>query len=477
MKLPFLPFWSAQNFGQRPAIISPRETISFNRLLRHIQTAVRALEHSGLDMGDRLAVEARPNIQVIGLLWAAMAKGIITVLMNPGLPQQTFDEQLNDLGCRLAYVSSQRILPAGVSKFDWPAKVEASKQENQRLPGTVSGDQPATIIFTSGSSGRPRAVLHAYRNHYFCALGSNRNIPLRPGDRWMLSLPLFHVAGIAILFRAFLAGAAVVLPDSEHRLGENILHFEPTHLSLVATQLGDLLGNAQTDRVLKKSKAMLMGGSAIPEKLLTEAFRRGWPLVLSYGSSEMSSQITATVPGAPFAEWKTSGRLLPFRELQIDRSGQIRVKGKTLFLGYWRGNRIELPLDAHGWFSTGDLGRIDAQGRLIVYGRKDRMFISGGENIYPEEIERALERTGGIKRVVVVPVKHERFGWRPVAFVSRWDQLPPDEEKLKASLRTVLPGFKIPLRILPWPQDAPTGMKIDLQWFRQKAEDCLQTKG
>ncbi len=474
MKLPFLPVQSAENFGEQPAVITPERHFSFNELLGIIQTAATALEKAGLHPGDRLAIEAQSTIEVIALFWAAIAGKISVALMSPRLPDQTFTELLQYLNCSIAYINSERTLHSGVHKLYWPPEARAGEHVNPFLPQSVNEEQPATIIFTSGSTGKPRAVLHAYRNHYYSALGSNQNIPLQPGDRYMLSLPLFHVAGIAILFRTMLAAASLVLPDKNSSLAENIICFKPTHLSLVAAQLSDLLNDPQVPPSLAGVKTILMGGSAMPQSLLQKAFARGWPLVVSYGSTEMSSQITATAPGAPFEDWQTSGRLLPYRELKISGSGEILVRGKTLFPGYLHGDKIQAKLTSDGWFATGDLGLLDAKDRLTVKGRKDRMFISGGENIYPEEIERALEQLPSVSRAVVVAVPHTRFGQRPVAFVQTAEIHDFDEAALKKALRNVLPGFKIPMRIFDWPKDAPSGMKVDLQWFGAKAADLVE---
>ena len=332
-------------------------------------------------------------------------------------------------------------------------------------------NRPATIVFTSGSTGRPKAVLHTFGNHYYSALGSNANIALSAGDRWLLSLPLYHVGGLSINFRCLLAGAAVSLPEPEAALDRSIVEPDITHVSLVATQLRRLLQkkNQRTSGL----KAVLLGGGPVPRDLLEEAIVRGIPVHTSYGLTEMASQVTSTRPGAAPEELRTSGRTLAHRAVSVAESGEILVRGETLFAGYVEGNGVERPLDAEGWFHTGDLGGFDENGNLHVKGRRDNLFISGGENVQPEEIEAALERVEGVERAIVVPVPDREFGERPAAFVQTIGELAPQD--LAEKLGETLPRFKIPVAFYGWPEGADSGgMKPDRGFFRGLASRRYQ---
>jgi O-succinylbenzoic acid--CoA ligase len=315
----------------------------------------------------------------------------------------------------------------------------------------------ATLVFTSGSTGTPKAVLHSWANHLYSAKGSNANLPLHSGDRWLLSLPLYHVGGLAILVRCALAGAAVAVPDQDASLSATLDATGATHASLVATQLRRLL--EAREALPRRVRGLLLGGGPLPEGLLRRGHERSWPLHTSYGSTEMASQITTTPPGAPLSTLRTAGRRLPHRRLRIDADGQILVAGPTLCLGIAEGNALHDPR-THGWLPTGDLGRLDAQGRLHVQGRTDRQFISGGENIQPEELEAALERGDRIARAVVVPVPDPEYGRRPVAFLRTTGG--PLPEEWRDRLRAELPSFKVPDAAYPLPEAATEGrMKVD----------------
>jgi O-succinylbenzoic acid--CoA ligase len=181
----------------------------------------------------------------------------------------------------------------------------------------------------------------------------------------------------------------------------------------------------------------------------------------------MGSQVTTTASGAPPQDLQTAGRRLPHRRIQIADDGQILVGGATLCMGVMEDGRIRDPR-VDGWYPTGDVGRVDAQGRLHVQGRIDRQFVSGGENIQPEEIELALERIEDIERAVVVAVPDEEYGRRPVAFVQSEGELRPDA--WRETLAITLPGFKLPDAIYRLPSAAVEGnMKVDYDLLRQRA--------
>jgi O-succinylbenzoic acid--CoA ligase len=174
----------------------------------------------------------------------------------------------------------------------------------------------------------------------------------------------------------------------------------------------------------------------------------------------MTSQVTTTPPAADLETLRTSGSCLPHRELRISEDGEILVRGGTLFAGYVERDHLRQPFDAEGWYHTGDLGTLDERGNLIVSGRRDNLFISGGENIQPEEIEWHLGQLPGVEQVVVVPVPDAEFGNRPAAFIRSSNA--GSEADYRAALEAVLPRFKVPCAFLPL-DDGANGerLKID----------------
>jgi o-succinylbenzoate---CoA ligase len=423
-----------------------------------------ALRLGELEPGSRVALHLPKDERYVALVLALIRAGHVACPVSDRPPPRGVAQLLGRAACSALISEDEELLQtAGAALHGLSPKALLREGEQRAELADIPQDRPATIIFTSGSTGVPKAALHTFGNHYHSALGSNANIALRPGDRWLHSLPLYHVGGLSILFRCLLAGATVALPHPGTSPGESIAGLDATHVSLVSTQLSRLLRESAD---LGGLEAVLLGGGPVQPSLVDEALARGLPLHTSYGLTEMASQVTTTPPGASLKELRTSGRALPRREVSISERGEILVRGETLFEGYVEGEESDRPLDADGWFHTGDLGELDEDGYLRVGGRMDNLFISGGENVQPEEVEEALRRLEGIVEAVVVPVPDEEFGTRPVAFVRAAGR---ELEELARELEPLLPRFKIPITFHPWPEEARRGMKVDRAALLERA--------
>ncbi len=430
---------AAKSFGSSTAIIASKKIITYKQFDHLVTVMVKGLNRIPIKRGMRVGIISPSNAEVIILLFALWRKGAVTAIMNPQTPASALKSQLQSIGADIC--------------FQYPFQIGQKGSRNSRLPSNpakISVDQEATILFTSGSSGNPKVVLHTYGNHYYNALGSNENISLKPGDRWLLSLPLYHVSGLSILFRCLLSGAAVVISKNENF--DNV-----THISLVTTQLYRLLQNKKNDSNLRKLKSILVGGGPIPNEYIQQSLKRGWKVFITYGLTEAASQVATSTPEDHHRKSINSAKILKFRKVKISQNGEIFIKGKVLFKGYLHQNKMEQPLAREGWFATGDLGEWMAPNRLRIIGRKDNMFISGGENIYPEEIECHLSEYAGIEEAIVVSRPDKEFGRRPVAFI-RSDATIHSKE-LSHDLQKSLPKFKIPDAFYRWPNQSATTIK------------------
>jgi len=426
--------------------------------------SVAALRLGELEPGSRVALHLPKDERYVALVLALIRAGHVACPTSDRLPPRGATRLLERAACSALISEDEQFLQAaGTELHKLSPEALLLKSEQRAEPADIPQGRLVTIIFTSGSTGAPKAALHTFGNHYHSALGSNANIALRTGDRWLHSLPLYHVGGLSILFRCLLAGATVALPQPGTTLGQSIAGLGATHVSLVSTQLSRLL---RENADLGGLEAILMGGGPVPRSLVDEALARGLPIHTSYGLTEMASQVTTTPPGASLEELRTAGRALPGREVSISERGEILVRGGTLFAGYVEGEEIDRPVDVEGWFHTRDLGELDESGYLRVGGRMDNLFISGGENIQPEEIEEALCRLDGIDEAVIVPVPDEEFGARPVAYVRINDG---EQRDLARELEPVLPRFKIPVSFHPWPEEARPGMKVDRSALVERA--------
>ncbi|MBP7073916.1 MAG: AMP-binding protein [Rhabdochlamydiaceae bacterium] len=291
----------------------------------------------------------------------------------------------------------------------------------------------ATYIQTSGSSGTPKTACHTLKNHVKSAQGLLTQIPLTETSCWGLTIPLYHVGGLGILFRTYLSKSKFLLSKNLERA---------THLSLVPTQLYRML---KENLKLPHLQVLMLGGAPLP-KLQTP-----WNVLPTYGMTETSSQVV------------TNHILNPHAEMKISSEGEIWMRGEVLFQGYRQENTIHLPLNSEGWFETGDLGRWN-QNRFEIIGRKDNLFISGGENIQPEEIEAAIRSHCNLEEAVIVPLKDEEFGARPAVFLKDPSLLP----LIQSKLLEVLPKFKIPIRAFSLPED--TGLKLQRKSLQKIAQ-------
>jgi len=453
---------AALRFPDAEALVGPGWTFSYRELDGKVSATERRLEDLGLAAGTRVALYLPKSAGYVVLLLALIRSGIVACPVSTRLPAGGVTPLLRRAGCSALITAGGELSGEvdAIEVLDPGAVLVGAPEEKATESIEVPLDRPSTVVFTSGSTGDPKAALHTFGNHYLSAAGSNENIPLAPGDRWLHSLPLYHVGGLSILFRCLLAGAAVALTEPEASLGGSIHGLRATHVSLVSTQLLRLLAE---DADLSGLRAALMGGGPIPPSLVDRALARGVPVHTSYGLTEMASQVTTTPPGASAGELRTAGRALPHREVRVSGAGEILVRGATLFAGYLGEGGTVLPLEDGGWFRTGDLGELEADGNLTVLGRRDNLFVSGGENVRPEEIEAALSRIPGVEEAVVVPVPDPEFGARPVAFVRR----SAGAGDLARALEAVLPRFKIPEAFYGW--EGARGMKPDRVALKERA--------
>jgi len=386
------------------------------------------LAKSGIKPRDRIAILAPNSVEQIILLFSLWRLKAVACPLNLYQPKAIIKKQM-------AHINARMLLNERSVK-----KLVAVKNASSSLFfNHMSSDQPCTILFTSGSSAGPKAALHSVGNYYHNALASNKVLNLKEGDRWLLSLPLYHVGGLSILWRCYLAKAAVVVPQNREEAMRSMARDEITHVSLVPTQLYRLLQRPQKYPSLK---CMLVGGAPIPKNLIQQAIKRHWPIYTTYGLTETTSQIATAKQG-------NGARILPCIRVKISPDAEILVKGKSLFCGYVEGKRVRLPLTKDGWFNTNDLGAIKGR-RLIVKGRKDNQFISGGENIQPEEIEQHLITLKGVAQACIVPQTDAEYGERPVAFV-KFEASKIPRRKIEDFLKSRVARYKLPDDFYAWP--------------------------
>jgi O-succinylbenzoic acid--CoA ligase len=425
---------SARQAPDAPAIVHPGGALSYAALDALAADLCGRLAAGGVAQGSVVAFSSEASARYLAALVATWRLGAIALPLNPKFPPAYTADRIREQGA----IRGEDLIAAPVPR--------------EAIPLHMAGG--GVLILTSGSTGTPKAAMLPLRALLANAQRANQNIPLGPGDRWLLSLPLFHVSGLGVVLRAWSAGAAVALPAPGESIVSALTTLAPTHVSLVATQLQRLLPDAAACARLRGATAILLGGSAMPEAMIRAAHVAALPIHKSYGLTEMASQVATTRPGAGLDELMTSGPPLAPGTLRISREGEIEVRGETLFAGYRQPDAtLRLPLSGDGWFATGDLGRLDGAGRLVVLGRRDSMYICGGENVHPEEVERALLGALGVEQAVVFGVPDAEFVNAGFAFVRMAPGAAFDATGLRDALRASLPGFKIPRHVHAWPDD------------------------
>jgi O-succinylbenzoic acid--CoA ligase len=330
------------------------------------------------------------------------------------------------------------------------------------------------VLFTSGSSGRPKGVVLSHAAFAAGAVASASNLGWRDGDRWLCCLPLAHVGGLSILMRCLAARRTAVLdltvPFDPARVAACIELERITLVSLVPTMLARLLDAGWTPPA--RLRAVLLGGAAVSPALLARAGERGVPVLASYGMTETCAQVATQRLGTPPDLTGRIGPPLPGAELRI-RDGRIQVRGAMLFERYLG---APTPIDDDGWFDTGDCGALDHDGALRVLGRADDTIITGGENVHPDEIEPALTAHPAIAAACVFGVADDTWGQIIAAAVLCREQQAPEAlaEDLADFLAARLPAHKRPRRLAVLAALATgSSEKLDRQLVAQAAAEHL----
>ena len=460
----------ARSFGDRHALRSPGGSVSYAELPRLVAAMAGWLGQQGVRQGDIVALtgttaDADRAALPLALL-AATSLGAVAALPPARAPAARQAELLAALGPVQTAARAEMPISTEPCVPQLEAIPAPTQEELRRIAegGEPSAPPPplaptlrASILFTSGSSGTPKAVVHTLGNHLASAAASAHRLPLTPQDSWLACLPLSHIGGLGILFRTLTAGACMELASAgrftDPGRPEVAALRRCSHASLVDTQLRRLA--ALPMEVLSHRPRLLVGGSAVRRHLIEEVRQRGVPVHASYGSTEMCSQVATTDADAASSYAPDGATVaaepLPGQVVRVADSGELLLRGPTLAAGYLHLGQLQPLTDNDGWYHSGDLGQLLTDGRLVVTGRSDAMFISGGENVQPEKIERVLLQHPAVLAACCVPRADEEFGARPVAFLQvEGGPLPP--EGLERVAISHLTAFEMPAAYLPMPE-------------------------
>lgn len=319
---------------------------------------------------------------------------------------------------------------------------------------SLSLDEVQGIIYTSGTTGRPKGAMLTYGNHWWNAIGSGINLGGHEGDVWLAAVPLFHVSGLSIVMRALIHGFTILLHQRFDPAAANraIDHEGVTLISVVSVMLDRMLQERGDRPYPPTLRAALVGGGPVPEPLLRKALDLGMPVLQTYGMTETASQAATLSPRDALRKLGSAGKPLFHVDIRVDapqgQIGEIQVRGPSVSPGYYRRPEESLAARQNGWLRTGDLGYFDDEGYLYVVDRRTDLIISGGENVYPAEVESVLHSHPAVLEAGVAPKSDPRWGQVPVAFVVPQDRPGPElAEALIEHCRRHLAGYKVPVEV------------------------------
>ncbi|OBA71372.1 fatty acid--CoA ligase [Mycobacterium sp. 1554424.7] len=440
---------AADRFGDAEAVVDGPLRLTFNDVVERIRCAAGAFAELGVDKGDRVAIWAPNSAEWIIAAFGLLTAGGVLVPVNTRFKTEEAGDIIARSGVKAVlaqkgFLGQDYTAPAGVPVIDLKSDFLSGGSPFERA---VSGTDISDIIFTSGTTGRPKGAMMNHRQTLRMYEAWATLADLRRGDRYLQINPYFHTFGLkAGLITSFLRGATMLpvavfdvdtVVDLIAREGITMLPGPPTLYHSLLT--------VRDKSKLSTLRAGVTGAADIPVELVRRIHDElpFQTLMTGYGLTE-AGNVTLSRPGDSFEDVATTAGL-PCEgvEVRIDDDGEVLVRGYGVMQGY-----LDDPvataeaIDADGWLHTGDLGNFDGAGRLRIVGRKKEMFIVGGFNAYPAEIEGFMLEHPAVAQAAVIGVPDERLGQVGKAFVVAKSKVSADD--LFAWCRDRMAGYKVP---------------------------------
>ncbi|MFG1463358.1 class I adenylate-forming enzyme family protein [Xanthobacter sp. DSM 24535] len=493
-------FVSRTGAAERPLIIGLEFDGSTRVMTRGAFDALadafaRGLLKRGIRRGERIAILAANRPEYVAVFMGAMRAGIVPVPVNFKFPATTIAQVIEDCGARLVLHDAERLAALagrapGVARVSFDGEGEASLaawlDPGPFVPRTPEPGETALSLYTSGSTGRSKGVLLSHASHLWVAKTRMEETDLS-GERILIAAPLYHMNALALAILVCASGAtAVMLPQFRAvPYIEAISTHGCTFLTAVPPMIAMMLREKETlARADLSGVRMLRMGSAPVNESLADQIRTLLPnarIINAYGTTEGGPIVFGGHPDGRPAPMGSVGYPHPQVAVRLMHgetpdTGVLEMKSPAIMLGYHNRPDVSSPITPDGYYSTGDVFRRNADGFHFFVGRADDMFVSGGENIFPGEVETVLESHPDVLQACVVPVEDEIKGQKPVAFVVRRPGASLDEAALKTYVLANAPAYQHPRRV--WFLDqmllASTN-KIDRATLRQRAEAEFKT--
>lgn len=458
-------FFSFSERNDLTAIINSDESISYKDLFTQAKQIAFALSNKGIKKDNYIPLLIEDNFLFIKTVIALWFLGSIPVPLNTKLLNEEIHSIIDDYNFKFLVTDSRKNfgvsfeslslsgkkIGVGISHKDTKSprftKIDLSEINfhivtgADYLPPLINNE--AVVIFTSGSTGRPKGVVHTFSTLINSIENSYEILKHQENDRWLASLPFYHIGGFQIICRSLYYGCSLILPESLQikDLAKSITEFNPSHLSLVSTQLERLIH--QKVRPNESLKVSLIGGGFVDDELMFEADELGWKPYRVYGSSETASMVTAISANEIKDKPQSVGKLIKNVEIKISDDSEILIKSNSLFKRYLGDKKETASKLIDEFFHTGDLGFVDDDGYLFIEARRNDLIVTGGENVNPIEVEKVLIELPFIKDACVFPKQNKTWGQIIAAAIVVTDSS-IEAKTIKEILKQKLAGYKIP---------------------------------
>jgi o-succinylbenzoate---CoA ligase len=451
------PNWLSQRAhlsGNRMALSFEDQKWTFSEIDKLAREYAGKLAALGVTQDSRVAILSKSHPEFVFVMYACLHIGCEMVMLNERLAKIELAYQLDDSAADVVLVDD--VLEEKVGGFNLVSfsGIRSAEPMDFQLQEEWEKDRTISIMYTSGTTGHPKGVRQTAENHFSSSISSALNIGISPEDVWLCVMPLFHISGFSILMRSLIYGMGVQLHakfDAE-TCAKELQAGTVTHMSVVGVMLERILRVLKEEemRVSPNFKVILAGGGPVPVAYIQRADAYGISVLQTYGMTETSSQTTTLQPEDAERKIGSSGKPLFLYKVKIDGAdrpgvpGEIHIRGPQVTPGYI-GRFSELAVQGDGWLHTGDIGYMDEEGFLFVVDRRSDLIVSGGENIYPAEIEKALLAHPAVREAGVCGVPNDEWGEVPAAYVVLNEEIALDD--LLAFCREQLASYKLPKSI------------------------------